>query len=107
MRFPPIFQCLKGRDMAEILPRNIVIVNAEIPHQCFFKSSGRFKFCLPNNLSDSAVETLDHAVCPRPARLNGFLERRAWLPGLQTLLVFSRTADFPAHLSTPYVSLSL
>lgn len=39
-----------------------MIINAEILHQRFFKLTGRFKFCLLNNLSDSAVETLDHAV---------------------------------------------
>ena len=36
----PFFQRLDRRDMPEVLPRNMVIVNSEISHQSFLKLTG-------------------------------------------------------------------
>ena len=55
--------------MTEVLPGNMMTVNTEIPHQNFLNLTGLFKLCLPDDFTDSAVEALDHTVCPRPARL--------------------------------------
>ena len=58
----PLFEGLNGRLMLQGALRNVVVVDLDVVAQRRFKFCCRSEPCLINDVADTPIEALDHAI---------------------------------------------
>lgn len=66
----PLFEGLNGRLMLQGALRNVVIVDLDVVAQRRFELRCRSEPCLINDVADTPIEALDHAIGLWMARRN-------------------------------------